>query len=257
MQDFVEFDCCRLSAFSQNKTVSDYICVHHWDGLKLLNFKQINYFNYAFIEEINSEGFIKIEDYYRNHDVLNFKIIIDSSRTELNRTILELKKYKLRQVIGYFQGDKDEIEQRQDNTLDLLEVNDSNINLYKDVYLDVFDAENRHPESVLENLRLVLSINNFKAFIALYNNEIVGICSFRVYNGNLMFTAGGLMKKYRGLGIQKMMFHNRKIVAESQWEFDKISSWAYHNTSSFNNLTSFGLANTRNFNVYEFIGTSG
>lgn len=257
MHEFVDFDCCRLNAFSRNKTVSDYIHIHLRHGLKLLIFKQINYFNYAFIEEISSDEFNNIENYYSNYDVFNFKIVIDSSRTELNRTILELKKYKLRQVIGYFQGDKDDVAQKPDNTLEFLEVDDSNIDLYKEVYLDVFDAENRHPGSVIENLRLTLSIKHFKAFIAVYNNEIAGICSFRVDNGNLMFTAGGLKQKYRGLGLQKMMFHKRKFVAESHWEFDKISSWAYLNTSSFNNLKSFGLVNTRKFNVYEFIGTFG
>ena len=257
MQEFIEFDCCRLNAFSRNKTVSDYIHIEIWDGVKLLKFKPIHYFNYAFIGDFNFGELIKIEDYYKNVDVLNFKIIIDSSKTEFIRIIDDMKQYRLSQVIGYFRGGIDDLERRPDNLLDLVEVDDSNIDLYKEVYLDVFDAENIHPESALENLRLALSIKNFKAFIAIYKNEVVGICSFRVYNGNLMFTAGGLKQKYRGLGIQKMMFHKRKIMAESQWEFDEISSWAYRNTSSFNNLTSFGLVNTLNFNVYEFIGTSG
>lgn len=255
MLDFVDFDRQRLSAFKKNPTISNSIDFDMQESIHLLKFLEVDYFNYAF-GTVSNEGTISmIREYYQKRPLGKHKLIVHNADNPSIEFIKNSGHYTLKENIAYFQSPAIDIIPKEPGEISLEKVNHTNIGLYTQLYLEVFNAQNNHPISVEENLRLMLDIPNFHAYLVQHQEECIGICSFWLHKNTLLFTAGGLKENYRGMKFHLSTLAARTLLAQQTGIVDSISSWAISNSPSSHNLQAFGLTNTHNYNVYEFTGT--
>ncbi len=257
MLEFIEFDCQRLIQFKKNPLTKNLIDIYSLNNARVLIFEPVAYFNYAFLKSNAPLELHAINQLIRRHNLPKYKFIVDSDEIEMNAFFSENLSYTCDYVISYFKSPKVDIILDHEEGIQLIAVDNANIQKYKEVYLNVFDAENLHPASVEENLRLILEIPGFKAFLVEYEGRIAGACSFWIYQGTLMFTFGGLLPEFKGKGLHRKMLYERFRIANKLGQFESVSSWTKQNSSSSYNLRSFGLVNLKNYHVYEFTPTPG
>ena len=255
MLDFVDFDRQRLSAFKKNPTVFNSIDFDMRDTIHLLKFLEVDYFNYAFGTVSNEDTISMIREYYQKRPFGNHKLIVHNADNSSIEFIKNSGYYKLKESIAYFQSPAIDIIPIEPGEISLEKVNHTNIGLYTQLYLEVFNAQNNHPISVEENLRLMLDIRDFQAYLVQHQEECIGICSFWLHKNTLLFTAGGLKENNRGMKFHLSTLAARTLLAQQAGTVESISSWATSNSASSHNLQAFGLTNTHNYNVYEFTGT--
>lgn len=255
MLDFVEFDRQRLSAFKKNPTVSNSIDVDIQENIHLLKFLEVDYFNYAFGTVADAPTLSRIREFFQDRKAGRHKIILPDSDQKSIDFIKKSGHYTLKENIAYFQSPAKNIQSTQPQNIQLIPVDHTHIGLYTQLYLEVFSAQNNHPSSVEENLRLMLHIPNFHAYLVEYQEESIGICSFWIHKNTLLYTAGGLQEPYRRMKFHLDTLAARTLLAQQAGSFDNISTWASSNSASSHNLHTFGLTNTHNYNVYEFTGT--
>lgn len=255
MLEFVLFDKQRLTAFKNNPLVTNTIDLAYQEGIQLLKFLEVDYFNYAFGSVCYPETLARIQTFFQDRKDRRHKIILKDSDPRANEFLKKRADYVLKESIAYFQSPAREIIPIESGEISLEKVNRKNIGLYTQLYLEVFNAQNNHPISVEENLKLMLDISNFHAYLVRYQDDCIGICSFWLHRNTLLFTAGGLKENYRGMKFHLSTLAARTLLAQQAGIVDSISSWATSNSASSHNLQAFGLTNTHNYNVYEFTGT--
>lgn len=256
MLEFVHFDKQRLYAFKNNPTVTNSIHVDIQQGIHLLTFQEVDYFNYAFGSITEADQLSLIQRFFQNRKSGWHKAIVHCADIHSRNFMESRTDYRFKEIYCYFQAPTEKITPHRDEEIRLVKVDHTSIDLYATLYLDVFNADNKHPDSVEENLKLMLDIPSFNAYLVTSDHqEWMGICSFWINNQTLLYTAGGLRKEYRGRKFHLATLAARTIEAQQLGEFDRIASWALANSSSSHNLNAFGLTHTDNYHVYEFIGT--
>jgi hypothetical protein len=255
MLDFVDFDRQRLSAFKKNPTVCNSIDFDMRETIHLLKFMEVDYFNYSFGTVTNEGTMSMIREYYQKRPFGKHKLIVHNADNPSIEFIKNSGHYTLKENISYLQSPAKNIQSIQPQNIQLTPVDHTQIGLYTQRYLEVFSAQNNHPSSVEENLKLMLHIPNFHAYLVQHQKECIGICSFWIYNNTLLYTAGGLQEPYRGMKFHLDTLAARTLLAQQAGTVESISSWATSNSASSHNLQAFGLTNTHNYNVYEFTGT--
>lgn len=255
MNTLLHYDLLRLEAFQQNPEIQNAIAINQCGELTLLKFKPINYFNYC-IGKIESTQVIDyVEEFYADIHQKNHQVIIDSKDLLSLDIIKKFPKYKQRETICIMTlSPEEEPVSPQENTIQLKLVLQKDIAEFAWLYLNCFDAENRHEESVVENFRLKLKAPGLEFYFIMVDGVPVGITGLYFHPEFTVLSVGAIQEKYRFQGYHKSALSDRIKRAKTQNPEKPIYSWAYKNSISHQNMIKSGLKLSQEFLAFQHAG---
>ncbi|WP_144606038.1 hypothetical protein [Algoriphagus algorifonticola] len=253
MNSLLHYDLMRLTAFQKNESVKNEIAINKHGELTLLKFNQVNYFNYCIGKIISLEALNLIESFYADTNDKKYQILIDAKDT-FSQNILEGEsKYQLKEKIAIMKLEHHEEPVFFHNEKVRLEpVTAESIDRFSWLYLECFEAENRHAESVEENFRQKLKIEGIQFYFIVYDDKFVGITGTYFDPVFSILSVAAIQKSYRNLGLHKVILTNRIKHLRIQFENRPIFSWAYKNSISHQNMIKSGMSLSEEILVYQY-----
>lgn len=255
MNTLLQYDLLRLEAFQKNQTVRDSIAISKEGELTLLKFKPVNYFNYC-IGKIESPQVLDlIRRFYSDTLEKQHQILIDEEDLISQSIISECSEYKFFKKIAVMRLKPEESYRKYAHpSLHIRQVTEADIREFAWLYLESFEAENRHKESVEENFLHKLRVNGVKFYFIQFNDLPVGITGIYQNNEIQLLSVGAVKKEFRNFGFHKAVLSWR-IEACRQLRPDlPVYSWAYQDSISQGNMLKSGMSLAQELLVYQHVG---
>ncbi|MBC6365702.1 hypothetical protein [Algoriphagus sp. AK58] len=255
MNTLLHYDLLRLEAFQKNHAVRNSIAISQERELTLLKFKPINYFNYCLGKIETPHMLDLVREFYSDTVEKQHQILIDS-RDEVSKSILSHRlDYRIDQKIAVMSLSSDEPHHRFFHPdIQLKEVTEKEISEFAWLYLDCFDAENRHAESVEENFLHKLRVEGLKFYFVNWNDLHVGITGLYQNGDFQLLSVGAVKNTFRNLGFHKSALSWRIELCRSQNPELPIFSWAYQNSISHMNMIKSGMKLHQEILAYKYVG---
>lgn len=255
MNTLLQYDLLRLNAFQKNPAVQNVISISKEGELTLLKFRPVDYFNYC-IGKIESPQVLNlVRSFYSDTVEKKHQVLIDS-QDYFSRSILEQSlDYQFTKKIALmklepFQEFKDFGLER----LSLRRVKIQDILDFKRLYLESFEAENRHDESVEENFKLKILAEGTKFYFIQTQENRVGITGIYQNQEAHILSVGAVLKDFRNQGFHKAAMTRRIQACRETNPHLPIYSWAYQDSISHQNMIKSGFSISQELWAYQHVG---
>ncbi len=255
MNTLLQYDLLRLEAFQNNHTVRESISIFKEGELTLLKFKPVNYFNYC-IGKIESPKVLDlIRSFYSDTVEKQHQILIDAEDLISQSLIRDCHDYRFFRKIAVMQLKPEEsFREFSHPNLHLRQVTEANIREFAWLYLQCFEAENRHKESVEDNFLYKLHVDGVKFYFIQWNEIPIGITGIYRNKEVHILSVGAVKEEFRNLGFHKAALSWR-IQSCRQYRPDlPIYSWAYQDSISQGNMLKSGMNLAQELLVYQYVG---
>jgi len=255
MNTLLQYDLIRLEAFQSNKAVRDSIAISKEGGLTLLKFKQVNYFNYC-IGKIESPQVLDvIRSFYSDTVEKQHQILIDTTDQISQAIVKDCPDYRFFKKIAVMQlKPAESFREFTHPSLHLQQVTEANIREFAWLYLQCFEAENRHKESVEENFMCKLHVPGVKFYFIQWNDLPIGITGLYQNDEVQILSVGAVKQEFRNLGFHKAALSRRIQTCRNLRPDLPIYSWAYLHSISQENMLKSGMNLAQELLVYQHVG---
>lgn len=255
MNSLLHYDLLRLEAFQNNQAVRNSIAISREGELTLLKFGPVKYFNYCLGKIDNPKMLDLVRDFYTDTVENQHQILIDS-RDEVSKSILNhCQDYQEDQKIAVMGLWPEEPHHSFFHSeIHLKQVSEIEISQFAWLYLDCFEAENRHAESVEENFLHKLRVDGLKFYFIQRNEQNVGITGLYQNAEFQLLSVGAIKYEFRNLGFHKAALSWRIDHCRNQNPDLPIFSWAYQNSISHCNMIKSGMSLFQELLVYRYVG---
>jgi hypothetical protein len=237
MNTLLQYDLLRLEAFQNNDSVRDSIAISTSGELTLLKFKPVNYFNYC-IGKIESPQVLDlIRSFYSDTVEKKHQILIDAKDEFSKSIVMDCPDYRFIRKIAVMQLKPEETFRDFSHPhLQLRQVTEATIREFAWLYLQCFEAENRHKESVEENFLYKLRVDGVKFYFIQWNKTPIGISGIYQNNEVQILSVGAVKEEFRNLGFHKAALSWRIRSCRQFNPHLPIYSWAYQPSISQRNM---------------------
>lgn len=255
MNSLLHYDLLRLEAFQNNQAVRNSIAIAQEGGLTLLKFKPVKYFNYC-LGKIESPKMLDlIRDFYTDTVEKQHQILIDTEDEASKAILSHCPDYQIDQKIAVMCLPPGARYHRFVHTdIRLKQVSENEISEFAWLYLDCFEAENRHAESVEENFLHKLRVDGLKFYFIQRNEQNVGITGLYQNAEFELLSVGAIKYEFRNLGFHKAALSWRIDHCRNQNPDLPIFSWAYQNSISHCNMIKSGMSLFQELLSYKYVG---
>jgi hypothetical protein len=255
MNTLLQYDLLRLEAFQNNDSVRDSIAISTSGELTLLKFKPVNYFNYC-IGKIESPQVLDlIRSFYSDTVEKKHQILIDAKDEFSQSIVRDCPDYRFIRKIAVMQLNPEEtFRDFTHPNLQLRQVTEATIREFAWLYLQCFEAENRHKESVEENFLYKLRVNGVKFYFIQWNEIPIGITGIYQNNEVQILSVGAVKEEFRNLGFHKAALSWRIRACRQFNPHLPIYSWAYQPSISQRNMLKCGMSLAQELLVYQHVG---
>lgn len=255
MNTLLHYDLLRLEAFQNNQAVRNAIAISRKSELTLLKFKQVKYFNYCLGRIETPKMLDLVREFYTDTVENQHQILIDSG-DEVSKSILsQCNDYRLDQRIAIMSLLPDTPYHRfYHPEVRLKLVTEEEVSDFAWLYLDCFEAENRHSQSVEENFLHKLRIDGLKFYFVQWNQHKVGITGLYQHDEFQLLSVGAIKDNFRNLGFHKSALGCRIELCRTQNPGLTIFSWAYQNSISHINMIKTGMSLHQELLTYKYVG---
>lgn len=255
MNTLLQYDLLRLEAFQNNHTVRDSIAISKEGELTLLKFKLVNYFNYC-IGKIESPQVLDlIRSFYSDTVEKQHQILIDAEDQISHAIVRECSDYRFFKKIAVMRlKPQESFRDYTHPKLQLRQVTEANIREFAWLYLQCFEAENRHKESVEENFLYKFRVDGVKFYFIQWNNLPIGITGLYQNDEVQILSVGAVKEEFRNLGFHKAALSWRIQTCRNFRPDLPIYSWAYLHSISQENMLKSGMNLAQELLVYQHVG---
>jgi hypothetical protein len=255
MNTLLHYDLLRLEAFQKNRAVRNSIAISQEGSLTLLKFKPINYFNYCLGKIETPQMLDLVREFYSDTVGKQHQVLIDSS-DEVSKTILgHCPDYIFTQRIAVMRLlPHQSVNHFSHSEVDLIRVTEHEVQRFAWLYLECFEAENRHSESVEENFLHKLQVCGASFYFVYWNEIPVGITGLYQNDQFQILSVGAVKPEFRNSGFHKAALTWRINRCKSQDPSLPIFSWAYRDSISHQNMLKSGMTLFQELLVYKHVG---
>ncbi|MHA7130414.1 hypothetical protein [Algoriphagus namhaensis] len=251
MNPMLQYDVARLQAFQNNHAVCQSIQVSEVDELTILKFEPVKYFNYAMGRIHTNEVLDWVQDYYRQTGVTQHQFLIDAEDLQSRSILDHSDKYQRHTKIALMKLDPAaphlHFEQKD---LGLHRVTHETIRQFAWLYLEAFEAENRHAESVEDNFEKKLEIPGLEFYFVKEQEQPVGVTGIFQRETFQILSVGAILPAFRNRGFHKAALSQRMDRCKQTAPGIPIFSWAYHGSVSHQNMIKTGMELAQEVLVY-------
>lgn len=251
MNPILHYDVARLHAFQKNSSISNFIQVSELENLTVLKFKPIQYFNYAMGQIQTFEILDQVAQSYLQNGIAQHEFLIDAVDVQ-SRSILEKSgQYSPYTKIALMKlALEDTPFDFEQKGLTLDRVTRDTIDEFAWLYLESFEAENRHSESVESNFREKLEIEGLELFFIREQETPVGVSGIFHSQSYQTLSVGAILPKFRNRGFHKMALSQRLQWCRKSATGVPVYSWAYTGSVSHQNMEKVGMSLAQEILVY-------
>ncbi len=251
MNTLLQYDLLRLEAFQNNPSVRNSILISHAEDLTLLKFKPVNYFNYCIGKIKDSEILEWVRQFYADTNSNQHQILIDSGDS-LSKSILDKQAdYSFFKKISLMKLESiDEFQDYNFEGFSLERVTERTIQEFAWLYLECFEAENRHAESVEENFFQKLQIQGIQFYFIRWHEQKIGITGLYQHANFQILSVGAVLANFRNRGFHKAALTWRIKTCRKEAYQVPIYSWAYQDSISHKNMIKAGMTLSQELLVY-------
>ena len=241
MQSFLSYDHFRLENFKKRKPGIE---MEKTEELSSYRFDEVGYFNYIFFEHENFDRlkFRNLLTKYINDGTKQIKLIFPYHKKEKFREFCQ-NDFKIKGIgcVKKEITDNFKVPKEKKDFLELVK-NEKELFLYTKLYLEGFGSENTNVAEVAKNFALLHQTGKVDFFLIKHNETFAGICANYYDKKHVFLAACAILPPFMNAGLQKAAIHERIKIA-SKKGYQTITSWAYYNDISHQNLLKTGFTN--------------
>lgn len=254
MNTLLHYDLLRLEAFQNNPSVRETISISQSPELTLLKFPPVRYFNYCYGKIESKQVLQKVQDFYSDTYQGQHQILVDA-KDDLSKSILaESKEYKLFTKIEIMELPWEANYQDMNlEGIELIPATLENIREFAWLYLNCFEAENRHAESVEENFLQKFKTAGIQFYFIQWNGLPVGISGIYSNADFQILSVAAVLPAYRNRGFHQAALTQRIKLCRDKDKSAPIYSWAYQHSISQQNMKKIGMSLSQQLWVYQHV----
>ena len=255
MNTLLHYDLLRLEAFQKNQAVRSSIAISREGELTLLKFRPINYFNYCFGKIDSPRVLDLVREFYSDTVEKQHQVLIDAEDYASQSVLDHCQDYRCEQRIAVMQLQPHQNFQPYFHPeIQLLQVTEADIQRFAWLYLECFEAENRHAESVEENFLHKLQVEGVKFYFVQCQDQPVGITGIYQNSQFQILSVGAIKNEFRNFGFHKAALSWRIQLCRTLYPDLPIFSWAYQDSISHANMVKSGMTLSQELLVYRHVG---
>lgn len=251
MNPMLHYDVARLQAFQNNSSVRNSIQVSEVENVTVLKFEPVHYFNYAMGRIQTQEVLDWVEQFYLQTGVAQHQFLIDAEDMESRSILEQSSKYRPYTKIALMKLAPEETHlDFERNGLSLDPVTKETIREFAWLYLESFEAENRHAESVETNFEKKLDIPGLELFFIRDKGHPVGVTGIFHQKAYQILSVGAMLSDFRNRGFHKAALSQRLRWCREAAREIPVYSWAYAGSVSHQNMEKVGMSLAQEVLVY-------